>query len=169
MYRSPKFLRKLFPQRIWGIPVSDKSIFLTFDDGPDPEITPWLLDFLKANGINATFFCVGENVARYPEIYQRIINEGHKTGNHTMHHLNGIKTEKTTYLESIKDASRLIDSNLFRPPYGRMRKSLDKIVSKDFKTIMWTWLSKDYDNKIKVENYSVSKENPSRRHFSIPR
>jgi peptidoglycan/xylan/chitin deacetylase (PgdA/CDA1 family) len=151
MYRSPKLLHKLFPARIWGISVSDQSVFLTFDDGPNPEITPWVLDFLKNQDIKATFFCVGENVKRYPDIYQRILDEGHRTGNHTMKHQNGMKTNETVYLNSIQETEQWIQSDLFRPPYGRMNRKLDKVLSKRFKIIMWTWLSKDYDQTIEAE------------------
>lgn len=151
MYRSPRLLHKIFPARIWGISVSDKSLYLTFDDGPNPEITPWVLDFLEEQNIPATFFCVGDNVERYPELYQRILDEGHRTGNHTMRHLNGMKTDKKTYLKSIEDTEKLIRSNLFRPPYGRLDKRLDKQLSRQFKIIMWTWLSKDYDKSVPVE------------------
>ncbi len=151
MHRSPRLLHKVFPARIWGISVSDKSLFLTFDDGPNPKITPWVLDFLKEQQICATFFCVGENVEKYPELYQRILDEGHRTGNHTMKHLNGMKTEKNRYLQSISDAEKIVRSNLFRPPYGRLNKRMDKRLSEKFKIIMWTWLSKDYDRTIPVE------------------
>lgn len=151
MYRSPKLLHKFFPARIWGISVSDKSLFLTFDDGPNPKITPWVLDFLKEQQIVATFFCVGENVEKNPELYQRILDEGHRTGNHTMKHLNGMKTERNRYLQSISDAEKIVQSNLFRPPYGRLNKRMDKRLSEKFKIIMWTWLSKDYDRTIPVE------------------
>lgn len=151
MHRSPKFLKNIFPFRTWGISVSDKSVFLTFDDGPHPGITPWVLDFLKEQGIVATFFCVGENVLNYPDLYERILKEGHKTGNHTMKHLNGMKIDKQTYLASIKEAENVIKSNLFRPPYGRMNRRLDKSLSEDFKIIMWSWLSKDYDNTVPIE------------------
>lgn len=151
MHRSPKLLHKIFPARIWGISVSDKSLFLTFDDGPNPKITPWVLDFLKEHQVPATFFCVGENVEKYPELYQRILDEGHRTGNHTMKHLNGMKTEKNRYLQSISDTEKIVRSNLFRPPYGRLNKRMDKRLSEKFKIIMWTWLSKDYDRTIPVE------------------
>lgn len=151
MHRSPKLLHKIFPARIWGISVSDKSLFLTFDDGPNPKITPWVLDFMKEQQICATFFCVGENVEKYPELYQRILDEGHRTGNHTMKHLNGMKTEKNRYLQSISDAEKIVRSNLFRPPYGRLNKRMDKRLSEKFKIIMWTWLSKDYDRTTPVE------------------
>src|SRR5690606_28633675 len=97
------------------------------------------------------FFCVGENVEKYPELYQRILDEGHRTGNHTMKHLNGMKTEKNRYLQSISDTEKIVRSNLFRPPYGRLNKRMDKRLSEKFKIIMWTWLSKDYDRTIPVE------------------
>ena len=151
MYRSPKLLHKVFPSRVWGISVSDKSVFLTFDDGPNPEITPWVLDFLQEQGIPALFFCVGENVQRYPGLYHRILNKGHQTGNHTMKHLNGMKTPNRTYRKSIEEAEKRIDSDLFRPPYGRLNLRLDKLLSKRFKIIMWTWLSKDYDRTVSIE------------------
>lgn len=158
MHRSPKLLHKFFPARIWGISVSDKSVFLTFDDGPDPEITPWILDFLKEHQIKATFFCVGENVKRSPELYQRILNEGHQTGNHTMKHLNGMKTIRKDYIESIREAQNVIQSNLFRPPYGRLNRKLDQYLSQEFKIIMWTWLSKDYDHSISPEEIISSSQ-----------
>ncbi|MBC9811410.1 polysaccharide deacetylase family protein [Crocinitomicaceae bacterium CZZ-1] len=152
MHRSPKLLHKLFPARIWGISVSDKSVFLTFDDGPHPEITSWVLDFLKEKNIRATFFCVGENVERFPDLYRRLLDEGHRTGNHTMKHLNGMKTDKKTYLHSILETEKQVKSNLFRPPYGRLNRKMDKLLTQRFKIIMWTWLSKDYDASIPVDS-----------------
>lgn len=151
MFRSPKLLHKIFPARTWGISVSDKSVFLTFDDGPIPEITPWLLDYLKQEQIVATFFCVGENVKRNPEIYQRLLDEGHAVGNHTMKHLNGMKENHRTYLQSIIETEKIVDSTLFRPPYGRLNRKLDKVLQKRFKIIMWSWLSKDYDSTVSDE------------------
>lgn len=159
MHRSPKLLHKLFPARIWGISVSDISVFLTFDDGPNPEITPWVLDYLKEKNISATFFCVGENVQRYPELYQRILNEGHRTGNHTMKHLNGMKTDKKTYLYSILETEKHVKSDLFRPPYGRLNKKIDKLLTQRFKIVMWTWLSKDYDQSVSVDSIIKAAEN----------
>jgi peptidoglycan-N-acetylglucosamine deacetylase len=148
MFRSPKLLKKVFPLRLWGITSSKQVVYLTFDDGPIPEVTPWLLDFLKEKGIKATFFCVGDNVVRYPELYQRILTDGHQVGNHTMKHQNGMKTPQEEYLASIDEASKVIDSHLFRPPYGRLDRRLDKALSKRFKIVMWTWLSKDYSVSI---------------------
>ncbi len=152
MHRSPKLLHKLFPARIWGISVSDKSVFLTFDDGPNPEITPWILDFLKEKNIRATFFCVGENVERFPELYQRLLDEGHRTGNHTMKHLNGMKTDKKTYLHSILETEKQVKSDLFRPPYGRLSRKMDQLLTQRFKIVMWTWLSKDYDQSVSIDS-----------------
>jgi peptidoglycan/xylan/chitin deacetylase (PgdA/CDA1 family) len=126
------------------------SVAITFDDGPDEEITPWVLDFLKEHNIKATFFCVGTNVQKYPEIYAEILANGHVVGNHTMNHENGFKTKDEGYLESIEQASKLIDSKIFRPPYGRLSKSVEKKIYRDYKIVMWSWLSFDYDQKVPV-------------------
>ena len=150
MFRSPKILQWLFPSRIWGISVSTKTVFLTFDDGPDPEITPWLLDFLEEQKVKATFFCVGSNVVKEPEIFARIVNDGHAIGNHTMNHEKEIHVSSNEYLNSIDAAASLIDSHLFRPPYGRLRKSTEAKVPKKYKIVMWSWLSYDYDVKVPV-------------------
>lgn len=158
MHRSPKLFRKIFPARVWEISASDNSIYLTFDDGPNPEITPWVLDFLKENNIKATFFCVGANVAKYPDIFQRILDEGHRVGNHTMNHQNGMKCSQFEYLKSITEANQLIQSDLFRPPYGRMNRKLDGIISKRFKIIMWSWLAKDYDQQYPIQKIFDSLE-----------
>lgn len=150
MFKSPRILKWSYPNRVWGISVSSPTVFLTFDDGPDPEITPWLLDFLKEQNVSATFFCVGSNCVKYPELFQRITEEGHALGNHTMNHENGFKTKDEDYLHSIKDANSVIQSNLFRPPYGRMKRKLDVELSADYKIIMWSWLSYDYDRNVEV-------------------
>ena len=109
-------------------------------------------DFLKEKNIRATFFCVGENVERFPELYQRLLDEGHRTGNHTMKHLNGMKTDKKTYLHSILETEKQVKSNLFRPPYGRLNRKMDKLLTQRFKIIMWTWLSKDYDQSVSIDS-----------------
>ena len=151
MFKSPKILKWFYPNRVWGISVSQPSVFLTFDDGPDPEITPWVLNFLKAQNIHATFFCVGTNCVKHPELFQQILSEGHAVGNHSMNHENGFKTNDTDYFHSIEKANDVIQSNLFRPPYGRMKKRLDKTISEKYKIIMWSWLSYDYDQTVKPE------------------
>jgi len=126
-------------------------VAITFDDGPDEEITPWILDFLKDQNIKATFFCVGTNVQKHPKIYAQILADGHAVGNHTMNHENGFKTNDERYLESIEQASKLIDSKIFRPPYGRLRKSIERKIYQDYKIIMWSWLSFDYDQKVSIK------------------
>lgn len=141
----------MYPRRIWGIVVSDRTVFLTFDDGPDQRITPWLLDFLEREGVQATFFCVGNNVRKHPEIFARILNAGHAVGNHCMHHENGYKTDDAAYLLSIEESSHLIDSRLFRPPYGRMKRSAERKMDASWKIIMWSWLSYDYKRTVAPE------------------
>src|SRR5688572_18498291 len=147
--KTPRLVKKLFPNYIWSFPASANEIYLTFDDGPHPTITPWVLKELKRFDAMATFFCIGKNVCQYPEIYQQILDEGHAVGNHTHHHLNGWKTEEKLYLEDIEEASKWIRSNLFRPPYGRIRsKQAQQITSALHSTnariIMWDVLSADF-------------------------
>ena len=145
----PRMVTWLFPNRVWQIPTAQKEIFLSFDDGPHPRITPMVLDMLATHGAKASFFCIGDRVKRFPGIYQRIVDEGHAIGNHTFHHLNGWKTNDAEYLTNITEAAFFIDSRLFRPPYGRIKGSQARaIVAKGFKTIMWTVLSGDYDAKL---------------------
>ncbi|MCE3295856.1 MAG: polysaccharide deacetylase [Crocinitomicaceae bacterium] len=147
LFRIPKLASVAFPRRIWGFFLDEKSVYLTFDDGPHPDITPFVLDTLKESGVKATFFCVGENVKRYPEIFARIKAEGHQVGNHTQQHENASKTSPERYLESVTEADGLIQSRLFRPPYGRLSPRLARILAKDYKIVMWTWLSYDFDPK----------------------
>ena len=152
--RPPKWLRYFFKDCIWQISTSQKEVFLTFDDGPHPTITPFVLDELKKHQAKATFFCIGKNVELYPEIYRRIIDEGHMVGNHTYNHLNGWKTPTKEYLDNIGLAQKRIDSHLFRPPYGRIsRFQLKNLQLPRFKmkTIMWSVLSGDFDLKLSKE------------------
>lgn len=137
-----------YPELIWEIKTTNKEIYLTFDDGPDPEVTPWVLDQLKAHQAKATFFCVGENVEKYPEIYKRILAEGHTVGNHTYGHLNGWKTSYDKYIVSVKKCSHVFGAHLFRPPHGRISKRQIKKLKKRYKIIMWSLLSGDFDNTI---------------------
>ncbi len=147
--RIPSIMTRLFPSRVWRIPATQKLLYLSFDDGPHPTITPKVLDMLTAHGAKASFFCIGDRVKQFPDIYQRIIDEGHAVGNHSFHHLNGWKTNDDDYGNDVENAAKVIDSSLFRPPYGRMKGSQARAISaKGFKTIMWTVLSGDYDKKI---------------------
>lgn len=148
LFKTPRFFRILFPNKTWGFSNTNNAVYLTFDDGPDPKVTPWVLDFLKEKKIQATFFCVGENVRKNPEIYKRIMEEGHEVGNHTMYHQRGTKTSLKEYLNSVEQAKDYIHSDLFRPPYGRLTISQTRKLKKKYKIIMWSWLSFDFDRTI---------------------
>ena len=153
--KTPGIFKKLYPGCTWNIKTDEKILYLTFDDGPHPQATPFLLDQLKKYNARATFFCVGKNVKENFEVYRQIVNEGHKPGNHTYHHLNGWKTEDKKYLDDIAEAAKIIDSNLFRPPYGRITRFQLKAISGGklkLKPIMWDVLSGDFDTSITVEN-----------------
>ena len=150
LVKTPLFAQYLFKRLIWRF-VDTKKVHLTFDDGPVPEATPWVLDVLKEADIKATFFCVGENVKKYPEIYQRILDEGHAVGNHTYNHLNAWKTKSKEYLDNVELASNEIDSKLFRPPYGKLSPKLSKKIEADYDIIMWDILSGDFDSNISAE------------------
>lgn len=153
--KTPWWLKKLYPKRVWDKDGSDKKIYLSFDDGPEPLVTPFVLDELKKYNAKASFFCIGKNVAEHPSIYQRILDEGHCTGNHTQHHLNGWKTSDNIYLSDITEAAHYIQSNLFRPPYGRIKGSQVKKLRRSFQgqveIVMWDVLSGDFDDKCSAE------------------
>lgn len=153
--KTPWWLKKLYPKRTWNKERDAKSIYLTFDDGPEPLVTPFVLDQLKKYNAKATFFCIGENVEGYPDLYQRILGEGHRTGNHTHTHPNGWKTPDDIYLSDIAEAMKYIDSDLFRPPYGRMKFSQARrsrnLGSASMKIIMWEVLSGDFDENTSPE------------------
>ena len=142
--RAPKLYRNLYRGSHWRFNIDKKVVYLTFDDGPVPELTPWVLDLLDKYNIKATFFCVGDNVRKNPDIYQMIQERGHNTGNHTSHHIKGLKTDTKSYLEDVKESEQWIKSKLFRPPYGHMRFSLFKALKKKFKVIMWDVVTRDY-------------------------
>jgi peptidoglycan-N-acetylglucosamine deacetylase len=152
--KTPKWVRKLFGKSIWEMPRTPKAIYLTFDDGPHPEITPFVLDELRKYNASATFFCIGKNVVDHPGVYERIIHEGHAVGNHTYDHLDGWKTGNVEYLENILAAKKHIDSDLFRPPYGRISWKQQRDLNRSgqgFKLIMWSVLSGDFDLNITPE------------------
>ena len=151
IFRIPLFLSAVWRRRVWRINDVNGAIYLTFDDGPIPEVTPWVLNQLLEKDIKATFFCVGENVKKHPEIFQRIISEGHSVGNHSMHHEKGINTETDKYVTSVINASQYIQSDLFRPPYGRMTIPQSRSLRKRFRIIMWSWLTYDFDPLVPVD------------------
>ncbi len=151
---TPWWLRKLFPGCVWDIKTCEKIIYLSFDDGPHPTITPFVLAALKKYNAKATFFCIGENVKKYPEIYKQVIDDGHAIGNHTMYHINGWKNTDDDYLNDIAAAGEYIKSNLFRPPYGRIKKSqIAKLQTANLKlkTIMWSVLAGDWVSTLTPE------------------
>jgi peptidoglycan/xylan/chitin deacetylase (PgdA/CDA1 family) len=148
--KTPWWLMKCYPSCIWKMPDHEKVIYLTFDDGPHPEATPFVLDTLKEYQAKASFFCIGKNVVEQPLIYQRIVAEGHAVGNHTFNHLNGWKTSDAMYMDNIAKAKQYIDSSLFRPPYGKITPFQLRLLAKaNFKLrpVMWTVLSGDFDVK----------------------
>ena len=144
-------VKKIWSNFTWDIPNSSNKVFLTFDDGPTPEITHWVLTELQKHKAKATFFCIGDNVRKNPEIFENIINHGHKIGNHTFNHLNGWKTATKNY---IKNTQKCFVNNhenrqLFRPPYGKIKMSQAKILQKmGYKIIMWDVLSADFDSNV---------------------
>ena len=151
MLQVPKIIHSFFPSLIWNIPNAGNSIFLTFDDGPDPEATPRVLDILAEHDAKATFFCLGRQVEKHPAIFNRIKKEGHAVGNHTYSHLSGWTTSNKKYFEDIARADEIIGSKLFRPPYGRIRLSQIRVLKKKYKIVMWDVMSGDYDAKQKPE------------------
>ena len=153
--KTPLLLKKLYPECLWHVKTQDKILYLTFDDGPDPQATMFVLNELKKYNARATFFCVGKNVKEHFDIYKQIINAGHKPGNHTYNHLNGWKTKDKIYLDDIRNASDIIDTHFFRPPYGKITKfQLKALQGKNFmlRPVMWDVLSGDFDLKISAEN-----------------
>ena len=147
-----RLLSFFYPSLLWHVPAKDKILYLTFDDGPIPEVTPWVLEELKKRNVKATFFCIGDNVRKYPMIFQSIRENGHTTGNHTYHHLNGWNTADKKYSEDIELANKLISSRLFRPPYGKIRISQISALKKKYRIVIWDVLSKDYDINLNGEH-----------------
>ncbi|HET9055822.1 MAG TPA: polysaccharide deacetylase family protein [Chitinophagaceae bacterium] len=153
LIKTPWWLKKIYPSSLtWNLPVKEKVLYLSFDDGPHATATPFVLDTLKRYNAKATFFCIGKNVIKNKEIYNRIIDEGHKVGNHTFNHLNGWKTNDQEYIHDVIEAAKYIDSKLFRPPYGRINRFKITLLKKaGFKIIMWDVLSGDFDKDVTKE------------------
>ena len=152
--KYPFLLKKLYPNRITKIK-TERTIYLTFDDGPIPEITPWVLDILKQYNAKATFFCIGDNIRKHPEVFQQIIKEKHRVGNHTFNHLNGWKTSEEKYIENTLLAEKEIEkfspqkTKLFRPPFGKIKNSqAAKLVKQNYTIVMWDVISGDFDSRI---------------------
>jgi peptidoglycan-N-acetylglucosamine deacetylase len=159
MYRyfikTPRLVKRLWPAYVWSMSPTEKAVYLTFDDGPHPEVTPFVLDELKKYGAAATFFCLGKNVVQYPDVYRRILAEGHTVGNHTHNHLNGWKASTEEYLANVAEAAKHIRSSLFRPPYGKIRRGQAKkiagLLGPGARIIMWDVLSADFATDLSGE------------------
>lgn len=151
LVKTPKLVQALMPGYLWRVPTAEKVLYLTFDDGPIPEVTPWVLDTLKTFGAKATFFCVGENVKRHPAVFRRLLDEGHAAGNHTFNHLNGWHTDNRAYFHNIRHCARMVRSNLFRPPYGRLLPAQRAFLERHYHIVMWDVLSGDFDPAISPE------------------
>ena len=149
--RLPGFFTSLFKGAVWRLDETDKVVYLSFDDGPIPEVTPWVLELLEKEDIKATFFCVGENVQKHPEVYHQILKGGHSVGNHTFNHLQGLDSNDHDFFRNIEKAGEFIDSDLFRPPHGWLKYSQYKFLKNKFRIIMWDLISCDYDRRIKPE------------------
>ncbi len=157
----PQLIQRLFAKRVWSQPNNENAVYLSFDDGPIPEVTPWVLETLATYNAKATFFCIGENIKKNPSTFAEILNNGHTVGNHTQHHLNGWKTNFETYVQDVTTFEETVSnlkfenskvSNLFRPPYGKMTsRQANEILKKGYKIVMWNVLSMDYDANISKE------------------
>lgn len=150
--QPPFFYRLLFTEAIWRILQRGKKVvYLTFDDGPIPEETPWVLDILDRYDIKATFFMVGDNVRKYPEVFEEVKRRGHSYGNHTMHHLQGLKENATTFFRDITEADQLIGSTLFRPPHGIISPLQTKLIKRHYNIIMYDVVTRDYSKRVTKE------------------
>lgn len=149
--QPPKFIRRLYPRACWRMDVSERVVYLTFDDGPIPEVTPWVLDVLDKYKIKATFFMVGDNVSKHPEEYRMVVERGHRIGNHTHNHLKGFKLRTMHYLSNIDRADCHLKTNLFRPPHGFMRIRQYRALSKRYRVVMWDLVTRDYNPKLTGE------------------
>ena len=146
--QPPKLLRWLYPRALWRMDKNVKAVYLTFDDGPIPNITPWVLDLLDKYNIKATFFLVGDNVRKHPEEFKMIVERGHRIGNHTFNHISGLKYLSYNYLENTNKADELINSTLFRPPHGWMRWGQYMVLSHRYTVVMWDLVTRDYSKRL---------------------
>lgn len=159
----PRFFQRFFPNFIWSFPDEKDGVFLTFDDGPTPEITPWVLEQLKKYNAKATFFCLAKNVEMHPDIYKQILADGHSVGNHSYSHIKGWNTDTSQYIQDIIYANSFIKSNLYRPPYGRISRRQILLLRHRYRIIMWNVLSMDYSKRVsprKVVKYVLKNIHP---------
>ncbi|QQL49845.1 polysaccharide deacetylase family protein [Mucilaginibacter ginkgonis] len=155
LVKTPWLLKKFYPGLLWNMPRDERKIYLTFDDGPIPEVTPFVLDTLSDFNARATFFCIGDNIRKHPEIFEQVKQAGHAIGNHTFNHLRGWATDDTAYIKNLQACQELIGTNLFRPPYGRMKRSQISHVNEiypEMQIVMWDVLSGDFDTELSPDN-----------------
>ncbi|MGB1247597.1 MAG: polysaccharide deacetylase family protein [Chitinophagales bacterium] len=150
--KTPDIAKRVFPRLTWEEKTDEKELFLTFDDGPTPGVTEWVLDELDKYNAKATFFCLGKNVVLFPDLFEDTLRRGHAVGNHTYNHLNGWKTPKTKYLKDIESCEQVFHSELFRPPYGKIKPGTRSKILEKYKVVMWDVMSYDFDNNIGGED-----------------
>ena len=146
------WLRWLYPRATWRMDRNEKAVYLTFDDGPIPEATPFILDTLSQYGIKATFFMVGDNVRKYPELYNKVVAAGHRIGNHTFNHIGGFRHTITTYKANADKADQLLHTDLFRPPHGWMRWDQYIWLRRKYRIVMWDLVTRDYSKWMTAED-----------------
>ena len=146
--QPPKILRWLYPGAVWRMDPNEKAVYLTFDDGPIPEITPWVLDLLDKHQIKATFFLVGDNIRKHPKEFQMILERGHRVGNHTFNHIKGPSFKASSYVANVEKANELIQSDLFRPPHGWMGYKQYHTLRRRYRIIMWDLVTRDYSKRL---------------------
>jgi peptidoglycan/xylan/chitin deacetylase (PgdA/CDA1 family) len=149
--KTPTALKSIANDLIWSFDTDEQNIYLTFDDGPTPGVTEKVLDLLNSYDAKATFFCIGGNVEKNPALYERVLNDGHRTGNHTWNHMNGWNYNDFSYFKNVLQCSQQVDSNLFRPPYGRIKPSQVRALKKRYEIVMWDVLSADWDQNLSPE------------------
>ena len=148
----PPFFRRLYPQAIWRMDPDEKAVYLTFDDGPIPEVTPWVLSVLARYNVKATFFMVGDNVHKFPDEYRMVVEGGHRIGNHTFNHKKGIFIKTKRYVENVDYADAFLHTNLFRPPHGIVRRAIFNELRKRYKVVMWDVVTRDYSFRLYGED-----------------
>lgn len=154
LVKTPRVIQKLFPNFHWRVetPADRPTLYLTFDDGPIPQVTPWVLEQLERYDAKATFFCVGNNVRRHPRVLQQVLDAGHTVGNHTTHHLDGWKTDNVPYFHDVRNCAVTLKTTLFRPPYGRLKPSQVQFLQRHYNIVMWEVLSGDFDPELSADD-----------------